>query len=198
MSTEHSAIQTIQPPPSPQHNLDVTIGGAGRGARQNMPAYADFNRKSVRSKLRLILADPAPEHAASLQAVAQLDGLLARAAEARVQDVVLTQGEEFQGPIQLSLDKASAIAEVMRSTAGIRRALLIYLLIRLPSSRLWGLRLVLQPGDEAARATALAFFERLADVTERGSSGRFSVNKPILHIACSNRAFANGLPSTRN
>jgi hypothetical protein len=160
----------IEPAPAPRQTIAALNGGANRGARGNIRAYADFNRTSTRAVIEPIYVDPLPGRAEALKDEALLQGIVARSIEGRLEDIVLARDASANEPVILNLDRASAIAKVLSDTRASGRTTLGYLLLKLPSGRLWGIRFVLEPHDAEARAAAIAFFVRLAEVSERNRS----------------------------
>jgi hypothetical protein len=166
-----SQTYTVGPAPAPTKQIiTVENGGANRGARENLRAFAEFNLTSEAASLVPVYSDPAPGRARALAEEAAQRGISARGVEGKVEDVVLSHGSDPRAPIILNLDRASAIANVLTQTAKSPRATLGYLLLKLPSGRLWAVRFVLEAHNETGRAAAVAFFERLAEVSERNTS----------------------------
>lgn len=162
-------IQPV-PPPSAKRVLRPINGGANRGARENRPAFTEFNRDSTHAVIEPTYVDTVPGRATAFAEESRGLGLFARALEGRVEDIVLAEAEPSTDPLILNLDRPSAIARVLRTTAHSGRPTLIYLLLKLPSTRLWAVRSVLEANDVEGRLAAVAFFERLAEVTERNTS----------------------------
>lgn len=162
----------IEPVPAPpmKRILRPINGGANRGARENRSAFADFNRDSTQAVIEPTYVDTVPGRATAFAEESAGLGLFARALEGRVEDIVLAEKGAAKDPIVLNLDRASAIAHVLRTTAEAGRPTLGYLLLKLPSGRLWAIRFVLEARDDDARAAAITFFERLAAVSERNTS----------------------------
>jgi len=171
---DHSSPQNetypVGPPRVPKRPLTVYNAGANRGARENAPAYAEFNLSSAATALVPVYVDPAPGRANAMKEQAETLGIRAQAVEARVEDIVLWQGTEANAPILLNVDRPSTIANVLRQTAKNPRPILGYLLVKLPSGRLWAVRFVLEAHDESGRTAAIAYFEKLAELTERNTS----------------------------
>lgn len=160
----------ISPPPTPKRTLTVVIGGAHRGALENIPAFVEFNRSSQALALVPIYADPSPGRARELAQEAERRGVAARGVEGRVEDIDSVPSIDANSVLVLNLDRARAIANALKSIEKTPRAVLGYLLVKLPSGKLWAVRFVLEAHDDAARKQAIAFFERLGDVSERNSS----------------------------
>jgi hypothetical protein len=130
----------------------------------------EFNRDSTQAVIEPKYVDVALGRAHDFIRESLEAGLFARALEGRVEDIVLAERGMSTDPIILNLDRASSLANVLRTTADAGRPTLGYLLLKLPSGRLWAVRFVLEPANDGARAAAVAFFERLADVSERNTS----------------------------
>jgi hypothetical protein len=162
----------IEPVPAPptKRILRPINGGANRGARENRTAFADFNRDSTQAVIEPRYVDTVPGRAAAFAEESRVMGIFSRALEGRVEDIVLAEKGTSNDPIILNLDRASAIANVLRTTASAGRPTLGYLLLKLPSERLWAVRFVLEADNDGARLAAIAFFERLAEVSERNTS----------------------------
>ncbi|MDQ2642662.1 MAG: hypothetical protein M3020_02515 [Myxococcota bacterium] len=148
----------------------MLTAGANRGARENVPAFRSFNERSIAAEIVPIYVDPVPGRAVEQQRYAELQGVRSGAIEGRVEDVVKAIGSASDEPVAVHIDRASGVASVLRGTMDARRALLIYLLVRLPSGRLLGVACAFGAGDRAAREGAAVFFQVLADVSERNGS----------------------------
>jgi hypothetical protein len=168
-SNTHTNTIVGRPPPA-RRALKVYNGGAHRGAEQNLPAFIDYNAGSTAAAIVPVYVDPSPGRAAAMKETAERRGLVAEAIEAKIEDVVAANDVDDGAPIVLNLDRASAVASVLKSTDRKGRPTLGYILLKLPSGRLWGLRFALEAGDAVARKEAIAFFERLATVSERAGS----------------------------
>lgn len=155
----------------PKRTVPAVNGGANRGAREGLGAYEEFNASSTAAEIVPTYVDAMPGRAAELVADARRRGLRAQAIEGRIEDALAHGDFPGSAPIVLNLDRASAIANVLESPGIERRAILGYLLLKLPSSRLWGLRFVLEPGDAVVREGTARFFRQLAALSERGGSG---------------------------
>jgi hypothetical protein len=160
----------ITPPAPPKRVVTVLNGGAHRGARQNIAAFAEFNRSSTATAIQPVYTDPLPGRALELKAEAERRGVVAGAIEGKVETIVKAIAGASSDPLVLNIDRASGIASVLRETRGLNRAILGYLLVKLPDGGLRGIRYVLEPGDTAAKEAAIAFFETLAHVSERNTS----------------------------
>jgi len=150
-------------------HVEVLTAGANRGARLMQPAFAEFNRTSIRFTLAPIYADPVPARAASLVLEAERRGIPARGIEARIEEILPSR--EFKHlPLILSVDNPEAIAIALETAVLAERPVLIYFLIRLPNEELVGFRAVLQRGDEEHQRVGALFFRRLAQVTARSGA----------------------------
>lgn len=159
------------PVPPRKRTLNILNGGANRGARGNVGAFSEFNLTSERFALVPVYVDPMPGRAAAMKEEAERHGVAAEAVEARVEDVVLQGANDANTPKVLNLDRASAIANVLKQTEARPCPVLGYLLLKLPTGRLWAIRFVLEPKDTVGRRDAIAFFEQLATASERAGSG---------------------------
>jgi len=193
-----SLVPHLAGPASPTLR-QVIVGGAHRGALAGLSVFEDYNRDSAES-LSPTFADVLPGRARALAAEATRRGVPSRAFEGRVEDLVRTPILPATAPVILHVDRASAIAGTLRAVRGQERAVLGYLVLRLPSGRLWGLRFVVEPGDEVTREGAELLFERIAAVSERGGAdGIFgqgsdpadSLAEPVLRRSFTDHAKAN-------
>jgi hypothetical protein len=160
----------IAPVAPPKRRVLIQHGGAGRGARENMPAYQEFNEASVAVELVPVYIDPAPSRAEALRAIAEARGLVAGAVENKIETVVAAVSSASTDPVTLHLDRASGHAAVIRATDGVDRTILGYILTRLPRGELWGLGYVLEAGNRIDRESASILFQELASVSERNTS----------------------------
>lgn len=165
-----SVPSVVGRPPKPSRALKALVGGAGRGGKRSIPGFRDFNLNSTGTYIVPFYTDVVPGRAAALKALAEEQGLIAEAVEGRIEDALATTDVDPQSPLILHLDRASAVASVLRNPKSQSRTVLGYMLIVLPSDRMWGLRFVLEPKDTKAREDAVAFFQGLGEMTERGSS----------------------------
>jgi hypothetical protein len=158
------------PPPPPKRVVTVLNGGAHRGARENIAAFAEFNLSSAATAIQPVYTDPLPGRALELKEEAARRGVVAGAIEGKVETIVKAIAGASSDPLVLNIDRASGIASVLRDTRGLNRAILGYLLVKLPDGGLRGIRYVLEPKDAEAREAAITFFETLAHVSERNTS----------------------------
>jgi hypothetical protein len=165
-------------PVSKRTTVEVLTAGANRGARLMQPSIRDFNDRSNRFSLSPVYVDPVPERALTLAREAGQHGIVARAVEDRIENV-LPLAKMKRQPLIVSVDNPTAVASVLASPKAADRAVLIYLLARLPNDELLGIRGILLPGDGAERETGRRLFEKLSEVTARsgasavlGSEGR--------------------------
>jgi hypothetical protein len=139
-------------------------GGAHRGALQNLPAIAEFNRSSVAVALVPTYADPAPGRSAAIVEEAARQGVIAKAFEGRVQDALATHPGE---PLVLNLDRASEMARALSAPDADGRPVLGYIVVELPNWGLRGFRFVLDFADTKVRPIMVAFLAGLGNLTER-------------------------------
>jgi hypothetical protein len=164
-----NVVGIVGRPPEPKRSLRIPIGGAHRGAERGLAAIQDHNSKSTITVVPVGI-DPMPGRALALQQIAARRGIVAEAIEGRVEDALATKEFEPHAPVVLHLDRASSIAKTLASKAAESRTVLGYLLIVLPSNRMWALRFALEANDLLARKAAVTFFQTLGEMTERGSS----------------------------
>lgn len=161
----------LAPPVRAKEMVRAINAGAGRGAMGNLAAIARFNQLSRDREIVPVYVDPAPGKAIGLNREARRHGIRAEFVEARVQDVVTGMDPGDRAPLVLQLDRASDIAKVLRDTEHTKRVTLVYLIMRDPRGRLFGLRAIVRPGDTRARLQLAQFCEELGFVTlARGSS----------------------------
>ncbi|MCC6217862.1 MAG: hypothetical protein IT376_23595 [Polyangiaceae bacterium] len=170
MSNYNVQNNIVGPPPKPKKVITVLNGGAHRGARENMRAFVDFNLESSGAQVIPYYIDPAPGRALATQEEAEGRGIIARAIEGRIEDALVSGDIDATAPVVLNLDRASAVASALHAVENFNRAVLAYMMLKLPSGRLWAVRLALEPRDGVAREAAFAFFDRIAAVSERNAS----------------------------
>jgi hypothetical protein len=175
------ASSTHIPSSESRSPVEVTVGGANRGARTMQRAIADFNRTSARFALAPTYVDPVPERALALVREGATRGIRARAVEARIEEV-LSDDNQPRSPLIVSVDNPHAVASALERAEG--RPILVYLLVRMPSQELMGIRVVIRSGDDQERALAARFFRALGKVTARsGASVVIGVNGRPEHVA---------------
>lgn len=169
-----NATYLIRPAaPAAKKLVTVEIAGANRGARMNLPHLAALNRTSQSLAVSARIADPVPGRAAALGAEAERQGMEASAFEGRIQDIISANGEQIAPGLKVIVfhtDRASTIRDTLSAPGAEAFHALIYLLIKLPSGRLWGLRAVLPAGDIERCHKAVAFCGGLAEYSERNTS----------------------------
>lgn len=165
-NTSTNAI-VARPPPAGRRIMNA---GAHRGALENVPAFVEYNALSTAAPIVPVYVDPMPGRAEEMRKVAEGHGLAAEAVQGRIEEAI-AEGDNNRGiPLVLNLDRASAIARVFQATLEDGRPTLGYLLLKLPSGRLWAVRFAIEADDRLARQSAITFFERLASVSERNTS----------------------------
>src|SRR5205823_8461816 len=175
------ASSTHIPSSDSRSDVEVTVSGAHHGARLMQPAIADFNRTSARFALAPTYVDPVPERALALVREGATRGIRARAVEARIEEV-LSADDHVRSPLIVSVDNPHAVASALEKAAG--RPILVYLLVRMPSQELMGIRVVIQSDDDPERALAARFFRALGKGTARsGASVVIGVNGRPAHAA---------------
>jgi hypothetical protein len=169
-NSERAMTRRASPGESDRTVVVVRNAGAGRGARLMQTAVADWNGRSERAEIQLQYADPVPDRARLLVGEARARGITARATESRIEDVLTVESETETAPVLLNIDRPQAIASALGAVIIRPRAILGYLLMRMPAGELYGLRFVIQADDEETKRRGAQFFERLALVTARAGS----------------------------
>lgn len=157
-------VQTLEREP-----LTFLSAGAHRGAELDLPTLAAWNADTSRAPLVPRYVDPVPGRATALARTARERGIPAEVIEARIEDVLLREELPPQ-PLVLHVDRAGTIATALLSRAAEAVPVLGYLLVRLPSGELLGLRFVVAPGDHATRRALAAFMARLDLLTHPSGS----------------------------
>jgi len=171
----------LMPTSEARSRVEVMTAGANRGARLMQPAIANFNRASARFALAPIYVDPVPERALALVREGARRGVTATAVEARIEDV-LSSEDRSHSPLIVSVDNPYAVASALESAEG--RPVLVYLLVRMPSQELMGIRAVIRSDDDRERELAARFFRALGKLTARsGASAVVGVDGRPEHIA---------------
>lgn len=174
-------------PKKARRELAVVNAGANRGALGNLDAFASWNRDSSRLALVPHYIDPVPGRAALMKAEAAKRGVAAEAVEGTIEGAIAA-GDVAKQPILLNLDSPRAIAETVLASEHLDSPLLGYLLVKLPSGELWGVRFYLRPGDTEGRRLAVKFFHRLGELTaRRGSSAIVGAQGNVAHRAAEAR-----------
>ncbi len=141
--------------------------GANRGARENLTALRDFNNASAAAVIEAVYADPAPGRAEETVELAERQGIVASAIEARAEDVLAA--EEVDANI-FHVDNAATLATGLAVLGNRRLPSLGYLIMVPPNGRMLGLRFVLPAGEQERREEVRAFCRALATVTARSGS----------------------------
>ena len=148
--------------------VEVLTAGANRGARLMQGSIANFNRTSTRFELAPIYVDPVPERAMTLAREGRSHGLTAVSHEAQIEEVLTSELHNRNTPMVVSIDSPEGIASALTSAPN--RPVLVYLLVRMPSQELVGMRIVIRPHEEEVRQTAIRFFRALSRVTARSGA----------------------------
>lgn len=154
---------------SPRRTVEVLVAGSNRGARENLPAFMEFNQASTSVALVPRFIDPVLGRAELMRATAIQAGVPAEAVEGTIERVV--EGGTAPGtPIVLQLDRPEAIARTILAAENLSSPILGFILVRLPSNELWAVRLFLRAGDAEGRRLGVQFFARLGELTARRGS----------------------------
>lgn len=144
--------------------LPFLNAGAHRGALLDLPFIQSWNNASSRYALAPRYADPYPERARAAVAAARQRGIAAEAIEATIEEV-LAADEGSAEPIVLHLDRPDSMAIVLGQESTLERAVLGYVLLKLPLGELWGLRFSFSPGEEHERRHLIALLLQLNALT---------------------------------
>lgn len=169
-AVDHHEYVIMAPRPAAKKRIDVLNAGGNRGALANLQAFVDFNAKSHGTELVVTNADPVLGRSHALAARAATMGLTVIPVQARFEDIAATAPA---GPLIGNLDKPSGLLALLKTGLRQGRAVLAYLIVRLPSGRLWGWMFAIAAGDDAGFAQAIMLVERLVGLTERGGSSGF-------------------------
>jgi len=146
----------------------IDLGGLHRGGEHAMDTINEWNRSSPTAILGVNGFDMNPNRIHEARGYAARTNLSLVAQHGRVQDFVATDGVNGAGrPIIMAVDDARSGAEVSAMCASFGRAMLLYLIIRLPNKQLVGLTVVLRKEDAAEKLALAAFLLALADCTVR-------------------------------
>jgi hypothetical protein len=146
----------------------VDLGGLHRGGQHAMDTITAWNRDSSTATLGVNGFDPNPNRVHDAVAYAASGNLSLVTHLGRVQDSVAADGANGAGrPIIIAVDDARSGAEVCAMCASFGRALLLYLIIRLPNKQLVGLTAVLRKDDVEEKLALAAFLLALATCTVR-------------------------------
>jgi hypothetical protein len=123
----------------------VDLGGLHRGGQHAMETITAWNRDSPTATLGVNGFDLNPNRVHDAVGYAASSNLSLIPRHGRVQDFVAAEGANAAGrPIIIAVDDARSGAEVCAMCAAFGRALLLYLIIRLPNKQLVGLTAVLR------------------------------------------------------
>lgn len=146
----------------------IDLGGLHRGGEHAMDTIDAWNRTSPTAVLGVNGFDMNPNRIHEAQGYAARSNLSLVAKHGRVQDFVAADGVNAASrPIIIAVDDARSGAEVCAMCASFKRAMLLYLIIRLPNKQLVGLTAVLRKDDVAEKLALAAFLLALADCTVR-------------------------------
>lgn len=163
-------MKTAETKRKPRRTVEVLNAGANRGARTNLGTFQHWNQESQAIVLAPRYVDPVLGRAEMMKSEAKMRGLDASAVEGTIEQVIAAEGAKNK-PLLLNLDRADAIARAVLATDDISCPVLGYLLLKLPSGEMWGVRFFLAPGDLEARRLAVKLFHRLGEVAARRGSG---------------------------
>lgn len=146
----------------------VDLGGLNRGGRHAMDTIDGFNQDSPLIRLGVNGYEMSPNRIHEAAAYAAERGLQLATHHGRVQDFVAAEGvNAADRPIIIAVDDARSGAEVCAMCASFNRAVLLYLIIRLPNKQLVGLTAVLRKDDAHEKLALAAFLLALSDCTVR-------------------------------
>jgi hypothetical protein len=146
----------------------IDLGGLHRGGEHAMDTIGAWNRISPTVPIGVNGFDMNPNRIHEAREFAARTNLRLVARNGRVQDFVAAEGVNAAGrPIIVAVDDARSGAEVCVKCAAFARAVLLYLIIRLPNKQLVGLTAVLRKDDAAEKLALAAFLVALADCTVR-------------------------------
>jgi hypothetical protein len=156
-------VELVAPDP-----LLIDLAGLNRGGKHAMDTIDAFNRTSPTITLGVNGYDMNPNSIHEARAYAAKRDLQFAVHQGRVQDFVAADGADAAGrPIIIAVDDARSGAEVAAMCASFTRAMLLYLIIRLPNKELVGLTAVLRKEDAAEKLALAAFLLALSDCTVR-------------------------------
>ena len=147
----------------------VTLAGAHRGAEYLLDPFVEWERQTSPGALVRVI-DPRPERISAFSEKASARGLATEGIALRLEEL-LAQAPLEDRVLVLTLDTPGAVARALSLTHSAKVTLLGYLLLRLPSGLLWGMRMIFLPEDATARRQAERFFDLLSRLTSPGGSG---------------------------
>ncbi len=166
----------------PRRTVEVLNAGANRGAHENLFAFAEWNRESTSVALVPRYIDPVLGRAELMKAAALRHGVAAEAVEGTI-EAAIAEADAKGKPVILNLDRPEAIAKTILAIDN-DSAILGYLLLKLPSGELWGVRFYIRPSDLAARLDGVKLFHRLGEITaRRGSAAILGAEGDAAHRA---------------
>jgi hypothetical protein len=151
--------------------VDLDLEGLGRGGIHVLNTVASLNARSPSVDLRVRGIDPNPNAIHHAQVAAAERGVRLATVHGRLEDVHAEEGATTAGrPMILATDDALADARGLLAAAASGRAVLLYLLIRLPTMALVGLTAVLTKQDTELKLALAAFLTAVSDATVRKGS----------------------------
>jgi hypothetical protein len=146
----------------------IDVGGLNRGGRHAMDTIDLFNQASPLVTLGVNGYEMNPNRIHEAGAFAAERGLRLATHHGRVQDFVAADGvKAADRPIIIAVDDARSAAEVCAMCASFNRAVLLYLIIRLPNKQLVGLTAVLRKEDAQEKVALTALLLALSECTVR-------------------------------
>jgi len=178
------AAQVITIPDNRNRTVREVDGiGMNLGGRHAINSIADFNAASPNVEVALRGIDVNPNNLLTSAAEATQRGVQFMVHHGRGEDVVEHDGTENDRPIICATDDPRANARICRAAAATGRALLLYLLIRMPTKALIALTVVIGKGDAKQKERLALFLDALADATvRRGSQAVLGVNALPEHV----------------
>lgn len=160
MRTRRTTLVKERPP------LPLTVVGAGRGAREALPALVELG---LTRRLAPLYLDAAPGQALALADEAKRQGLAATALEARIEDALDELPPEQLEHVTLNLDHGTPIADFLERAPQARHVM-AYQLLKPALGPLYGLRLYLAPDALEQRMEVAIFFRTIGNLTVRRGS----------------------------
>ena len=156
---------------APRTIVLVDLDGLNRGGIHAIQTVATMNAASPSVELRLRGIDPNPNAIHHAQVAAAERGVPLASVHGRLEDIHAAEGAAAAGrPMILATDDAGADARGLLLAAEHGRAVLVYLLIRLPTAALVGLTAVLTKADAELKIALAMFLAALSDATVRKGS----------------------------
>jgi hypothetical protein len=155
----------------PRAIVDVDLDGLNHGGIHAINTVASMNAASPSVELKVRGIDPNPNAIHHAQVAAAERGVQLASIHGRLEDVHAAEGAMASGrPMILATDDALADAHGLLLAAEHGRAVLLYLLIRLPTMALVGVTAVLMKADTELKIALAAFLTTLSDATVRKGS----------------------------